>query len=131
MKPQLLQLPKITDQRGNLSFIEFPHHIPFEIKRTFWTYNVPGGEIRDAHAYKTQHEFIVALSGSFDVIIKDREGTEVLYQLNRSYVGLYLPPLTWRTVNNFSTNAFGLHLSSSEYTETDYIRNFNEFCTWK
>lgn len=130
-KVSIIQLPKITDQRGNLSFMEFPGHLPFEIERTFWTYNVPGGEERDAHAYKTQHEFIVALSGSFDVVVKDRNGKETLYQLNRSYFGLYLPPLTWRVVNNFSTNAFGLHLSSGNYNEFDYIRDFNVFKTWK
>jgi hypothetical protein len=131
MKPQLINLPKITDQRGNLSFIEFSAHLPFEIARTFWTYNVPGGEERDAHAYKTQHEFIVALSGSFDIVIKDAVGNESTYQLNRSYFGLYLPPLTWRVVNNFSTNAFGLHLSSHTYNGQDYIRDFNQFCSWK
>ncbi len=131
LKHKIIQLPKITDKRGNLSFIESPNHVPFEIKRTFWTYNVPGGEERDAHAYKTQHEFIVALSGSFDVIVKDKNGLETKYQLNRSYFGLYLPPLTWRVVNNFSTNAFGLHLSSNIYNEIDYIRDFNSFLLCK
>lgn len=130
-KARLIPLPKITDQRGNLSFMEYPSHLPFEIARTFWTYNVPGGEERDAHAYKTQHEFIVALSGSFDVVVKDKNGNETLFQLNRSYFGLYLPPLTWRVVNNFSTNAFGLHLCSGIYNEVDYIRDFSEFKTWK
>ena len=131
MKPQIITLPKITDQRGNLSFMEFPAHLPFEIERTFWTYNVPGGQERDAHAYKTQHEFIVALSGSFDVTIRDQQGNESSFQLNRSYFGLYLPPLTWRTVNNFSTNAFALHLCSGPYNEIEYIRDFNAFAKWR
>lgn len=130
-KARVIQLPKISDQRGNLSFIEYPSSLPFEIERSFWTYDVPGGEMRDAHAYKTQHEFIVALSGSFDVVVNEKNGTETLFQLNRSYFGLYLPPFTWRVLKNFSTNAFALHLCSGNFNEMDYIRDFNVFKTWK
>jgi hypothetical protein len=130
MQVRIINLPKITDERGNLSFIENGDLLPFKIERTFWTYDVPGGEIRDGHAYKTQHEFIVALSGSFDVTIIDKSGIKRVYQLNRSYFGLYIPPKNWRVVDNFSTNAFGLHLSSTFYNEDDYIRDFNQYTQW-
>ena len=127
MYPHLIDLPKILDPRGNLTFIENPRNIPFEIARVFWTYDVPGGEKRGGHAYKSQQEIIIALSGSFDVIITNTDGTEKKFNLNRSYYGLYLPPLTWRRMENFSTNSLGLHLSSSEFVEKDYVRNFNSF----
>ena len=94
-KPQIIQLPKINDPRGNLSFVENGDKIPFDIKRTFWTYDVPGGEIRGGHAYQKQEEFIIALSGSFDVIVKVN-GIEERFCLNRSYYVLYIPALTWR-----------------------------------
>ena len=127
MNPYLIDLPKILDPRGNLTFIENPRNIPFAIARVFWTYDVPGGEKRGGHAYKTQQEIIIALSGSFDVIITNTDGTEDKFQLNRSYYGLYLPPLTWRRMENFSTNSLGLHLSSSQFDEKDYVRDFNLF----
>jgi hypothetical protein len=111
----IIQLPKILDARGNLTFIEGGRHLPFEIKRVFWTYDVPGGEIRGGHAYHQQHEVIVALSGSFDVVVTSPDGTSNRFSLNRSYTGLYLPPKTWRHMENFSTNALGLHLSSHEF----------------
>ncbi len=123
---QIIQLPKIKDIRGNLSFIECEKHIPFQIRRSYWIYDIPGGELRDGHAYKTQEEFIVALSGSFDVILYDKSG-EFHYSMNRSYYGLYVSNLVWRRFENFSTNSFGLILSSGKYCEEDYIRDFQEF----
>jgi oxalate decarboxylase/phosphoglucose isomerase-like protein (cupin superfamily) len=99
--------------------------VPFEIQRVFWTYNVPSGEVRGGHAYKTQHELIVALSGSFDVILKLSNGDVQKYSLNRGDIGIYLPPMSWRHLENFSTNAFSLHLSSIAFDENDYIRDFD------
>lgn len=124
---KILDLPVIPDKRGNLSFSQFPEQLPFQIERTFWTYDVPGGGVRGGHAYKTQHELIIALSGSFDVVVKDRTGNERTFSMNRSYYGLYLPPLVWRHVENFSTNSLSLHLSSSKYDEQDYVRDFSEY----
>ena len=127
MKPCILPFPKITDPRGNLSFLQNPEQLPFVISRVFWTYDVPGGEIRGAHAYKKQQEIIIALSGSFDVIVKRADGTEEKFSLNRSYYGLYLPALSWRVMENFSTNSLGLHISSEAYNAADYIRDFDLF----
>ncbi len=124
---KLLAFPKITDPRGNLTFVENNNQIPFTIRRVFWTYDVPGGEQRGGHAYKTQHEVIIALSGSFDVVITSGDGAITKYNLNRSYFGLYLPPMTWRHMENFSTNALSLHLSSLKFTPDDYIRSFKAF----
>ena len=124
--PEIIQLPKILDKRGNLSFLESMNHIPFEIKRTYWVYDVPGGEIRGSHAFKDSHEFIIALSGSFDVILNDGK-KEIKYSFNRSYYGLYIPNMLWRRVENFSTNALALIVSSIPYDQNDYIRNFNEY----
>lgn len=121
-----IDLPKILDQRGNLSFIEARNHIPFEIKRTYWIYDVPGGETRGGHAYKENEEFIVALSGSFDVVLDDGKERKV-YSLNRSYYGLYVPKMYWREMENFSTNSLALVLSSTDYNELDYIRDYNDF----
>ena len=120
---QKIKFPKISDPRGNLTFLQNPQQIPFEIKRVFWTYNVPSGETRGGHAYKTQQEVIIALSGSFDVVITDAIGGENRISMNRSFYGLYLPPLTWRYLDNFSSNAISLHISSSEYDEAEYIRD--------
>lgn len=122
-----MDFPKILDKRGNLTFIQNQDQLPFDIQRVFWTYDVPGGEQRGAHAYKSQEEIIIALSGSFEVVITHPDGRIEKYALNRSYFGLYLPPLTWRHMENFSTNALGLHLSSSTYNFEDYIREFEEF----
>jgi len=124
---KLIEFPKIQDPRGNLTFLQFPNQIPFEIKRVFWTYDVPGGAKRGGHAYKSQEEIIVALSGSFDIIIVKNNGISERFCLNRSYFGLYLPPNTWRHMENFSTNSLGLHLSSHLYDEKDYIRDFNNY----
>jgi len=120
-------LPKILDARGNLTFLENNNQIPFEIKRVFWTYDVPGGEKRGAHAYLNQQEIIIALSGSFDVVTIDEQGQTQKISLNRSYFGIYLPALTWRHLENFSTNALSLHLSSSLFNEYDYVRDFGVF----
>ena len=126
-KPQIIELPKILDRRGNLSFIEGAgKHVPFAIRRTYWIYDVPGGEVRGGHAYRENREFVVALSGSFDVVLHD--GTqEYRYHLNRSYYGLYVPQMMWRSMENFSTNALALVLSSTEYSADDYIRDFDIF----
>lgn len=127
---RLVNLPKINDPRGNLSFIEENNHVPFTIKRTYWTYDVPGGEKRGCHAYKTSCEFIVALSGSFDICIHDGL-EERKFSLNRSYYGLYIPQMLWRRMDNFSTNSLALVLSSTTYDESDYIRDFQTFLITK
>jgi hypothetical protein len=127
MKPQIINLPKIQDPRGNLTFLQHPNQIPFEIQRTFWTYDVPGGEIRGGHAFHTQEEVIIALSGSFDVVITNSDGSKEKFSLNRSYYGLFLPPKTWRHIENFSTNALALHVSSKIFSIEDYIRDFEDF----
>lgn len=125
-KPHLINFPKICDSRGNLSFIQNRQHLPFDIARTYWIYDVPGGERRDGHAFRTQHEVIVALSGSFDVVINN--GTEEQrFHLSRSYYGLYIPPMTWRELDNFSTNSVALVISSTLYSEKDYIRDFTHY----
>jgi oxalate decarboxylase/phosphoglucose isomerase-like protein (cupin superfamily) len=127
MSFKLIQFPKIVDPRGNLTFLQNPEQIPFQIKRVFWTYDVPGGEKRGGHAYKQQHEVIIALSGSFDVIVFNENGEKSTFSLNRSYFGLYLPPATWRQMENFSTNSLALHISSSTYDANDYVRDFDNF----
>lgn len=122
----IIQLPKNGDRRGNLSVIEQYRQIPFKIERAFWVYDVPGGETRGGHAYQESQEFIIALSGSFDVIIDD--GTQKrTFSLNRSYYGLYVPRLMWREMVNFSTNSLALILSSTPYDASDYIRDYEEF----
>lgn len=125
-KPEIIQLPKIEDLRGNLTFLEENNHIPFEIKRVYWIYDVPGGQTRGGHAFKKQKEFIVALSGSFDVVVKNGV-SEKKYQLNRSYYGLFVPNGLWRHLENFSTNAIALVLSSTHFDTNDYIRDFEKF----
>lgn len=127
---KIIELPKFTDPRGNLSFVEQLNHIPFEIKRTYWIYDVPGGEHRGGHAYKNNQEFIVALSGSFDVHLDDGIKKQT-FHLNRSYYGLYVPKGLWREMDNFSTNSLALVLSSTKYNVNDYIRDYGEFKTWK
>lgn len=124
---KLIDLPKIEDPRGNLTFFEDSNQIPFNIERVFWTYDVPGGQKRGGHAYYNQNEFIIALSGSFDVVITFPNGKTKTHSLNRSYYGLYVPAQTWRHLENFSTNALSLHASDSAFDETDYIREFEEY----
>lgn len=123
---ETIQLPKILDERGNLSFFENNNQIPFKIARAYWIYDVPGGEVRGGHAYKSLQEFIVALSGSFDVVLNDGK-EEKRISLNRSYKGLYIPKMIWRQLENFSTNALVLIVADQPYNEPDYIRDFNEF----
>lgn len=127
---RIVELPKFADPRGNLSFVEQLNHIPFEIKRTYWIYDVPGGENRGGHAFKQNEEFIVALSGAFDVIVDD--GTEKKkFTLNRSYYGLYVPAGLWREMENFSTNSLALEFGSIHYDKQDYIHNYDEFLKLK
>lgn len=123
---KIIELPKFTDRRGNLSVIENGARLPFTIKRSYWIYDVPGGEKRGGHAFKRNEELIVALSGSFDVII-DNGAQKEKYTLNRSYYGLYVPKGLWREMENFSTNSLSLILSSIEYDPTDYIHDYEEF----
>jgi hypothetical protein len=128
--PKIIELPKILDKRGNLSFFQYPSQLPFVIERTYWIYDVPGGEIRGSHAFKEQQEFIIAISGSFDVVLNDGK-TEAKYSLNRSYYGLYIPKMYWRRLENFSTNSLALIVSDKSYSENDYLRNFDEFIFMK
>lgn len=125
-KIRIINLPKIEDMRGNLSFIEEDTHLPFKIKRVYWIYDVPGGERRGGHAFKETEEFIVALSGSFDVVLHNEE-KEFHYSLNRSYYGIFVPKMIWRMMENFSTNSLALIIASTDYNEADYIRDFEEF----
>lgn len=127
---KLITLPKIEDFRGNLSFIEEENHIPFKIQRTYWIYDVPGGQIRGGHAFREQKEFIIALSGSLDIRVSDGN-SEKVFSLNRSYYGLYIPNGLWRQMENFSTNSLAMVLSSTNYSEDDYIRDFDEFLLTK
>ena len=126
MVPTIINLPKIIDKRCYLSFFEHPRQLPFEIARTYWIYDVSGGETRGSHAFKEQQEFIVALSGSFDVVLDDGKG-EIKFSLNRSYYGLLVPKMYWRRMENFSTNALALIVSDKHFDEHDYIRDFEEF----
>ena len=125
-QPVIINLPKILDKRGSLSFIEAKKHIPFVIQRSYWIYDVPGGEVRGGHAYRKNKEFIVALSGSFDVVLNDGEKEE-RFSLNRSYYGLFIPKMYWRRLENFSTNSLALIVSDRGYNANDYVRDFIEF----
>ena len=127
---KIIELPKFLDARGNLSFAENNKQIPFEIKRAYWIYDVPGGEARGGHAYRTNQEFIIAMSGSFDVVVDDGKERKV-FSLNRSYYGLYVPAGLWREMVNFSTNALALEFGSIHYDETDYVYEFDEFIKMK
>lgn len=125
-KARLIELPRIFDDRGNLSVIEEEHVLPFKIERIYWIYDVPGGESRGSHAFCEQEEFIVALSGSFDVVLHNGKQEE-RFTLNRSYKGVFVPRMTWRRLDNFSTNALCLVLSSTQYDPEDYIWDFETF----
>ena len=129
-EPKIINLPKFLDARGNLSFAQNNTHIPFEIKRTYWLYDVPGGESRGGHAYRETEEFVIALSGSFDVIVDDGKKKKN-FHLNRSYYGLYIPKGMWREMDNFSTNSLALEFASTKYNPEDYIRDYNEFLKLK
>lgn len=126
-KIRMISLPKILDERGNLSFFENDKQIPFSIARVYWIYDVPGGEIRGSHAYRSLQEVIVALSGSFDVVLHDGEKEQV-FSLNRSYNALYIPKMVWRRLENFSTNSLALIVTDKPYDANEYIRDFEEFC---
>ncbi|MCB0279619.1 MAG: WxcM-like domain-containing protein [Calditrichaeota bacterium] len=126
---RIIELPKISDFRGNLSFIEGSKHIPFEIKRVYYLYDVPGDAIRGGHAHKQLEQLIIAVSGSFDVVINDGHN-EKRFHLNRSYYGLYFPNLLWRSLDNFSSGAVCLVLASEYYEESDYIRDYNNYLTY-
>jgi WxcM-like, C-terminal len=123
---RIMTLPKIPDVRGNLSFIEGGRHIPFVIRRAYWIYDVPGGALRGGHAYHKLEEFIIAASGSFDVVVDDGRERQVV-QLNRSYFGLYVPSMVWRQIENFSSNSVALILGSLPYSENDYLRDYEAF----
>ncbi len=122
----LIELPKINDPRGNLTFIESGTHVPFEVKRNYWIYDVPSGMWRDGHAFKEQEEFIVSLSGSFDVVVNDGKQQQT-FHLARPQIGLYVPSMVWRHIDNFSTNSVALVLSSTQYDPEDYIEDFELF----
>lgn len=125
-KYTIFSLPKIADPRGNLSFVENQTHLPFEIQRAYWIYDVPGGAGRGGHAYKLNVECVIALSGSFEVVLDDGENIEKI-MLNRSYYGLLIPKMIWRSMDNFSTNSVALVLSSTRYNQDDYIHTYEEF----
>lgn len=127
---RIINVPKILDERGNLSFVEECNEVPFNIRRSYWIYDVPGGECRGGHAYRQNCEFIIALSGSFDIVIDDGKERKV-FHMNRSYYGLYVPKGLWREMENFSTNSLALILSSTDYDSQDYIRDYNEFLSFK
>ena len=123
---RIIELPRIQDHRGNLTFVESGRHVPFDIKRTYYLYDVPGGAARAAHGHKSLHQLMIAMSGSFDVTLDD--GIEkMLFHLNRSYYGLYIPPMIWRDLDNFSSGAVCMVLASEYYDESDYYREYNEF----
>ena len=127
---KVVELTRFLDARGNLSFVEQNNHIPFEIKRSYWIYDVPGGESRGGHAFRKNEEFIIALSGAFDVIVDDGQSKKK-FTLNRSYYGLYVPAGLWREIENFSTNSLALEFGSEHYNKEDYIRNYDEFLKMK
>lgn len=130
MEAKIIDLPKFEDPRGNLSFIEEFKQVPFKIERTYWIYDVPGGQIRGGHAFREQQELIVALSGSFDIVVDDGK-VKKTFSLNRSYHGLYVPTGLWRQMQNFSTNSLALVLSSTHYNQDDYIYDYNEFLKFR
>jgi len=123
---RIIELPKISEPRGNLTFVEGGNHIPFDIRRVYYLYDVPGGAERGGHAHKELHQLIIAMSGSFDVILDDGQNKQ-RYHLNRSYFGLYVCPMIWRELDNFSSGSVCLVLASNIYEESDYFRNYEEY----
>jgi dTDP-4-dehydrorhamnose 3,5-epimerase-like enzyme len=123
---RIIDLPKVEDPRGNLTFIESGEHVPFDIKRVYYLYDVPGGAHRGGHAHKDLHQLLIAMSGSFDILLNDGK-TQFKYHLNRSYYGLYIPPMTWREIDNFSSGSVCMVLASEHFSEADYYRDFSEF----
>ena len=124
---KIIQFPKIIDERGNLTFLQNKDQVPFDINRVFWIYDVPGGESRGGHASRSLDEVVIAVSGSFDIVVTDKSGKQSRYCLNRSYFGLFIPKGTWRHIENFSTNAVSVHVCSDVFDESDYIRDFEAF----
>lgn len=124
----IIELPKIQDPRGNLTFVEGDGHVPFAIRRVYYLYDVPGGAERGAHAHKNLHQFVVAMSGSFDVVLDDGD-RQRRFHLNRSYYGLYICPMMWRMLDNFSSGSVCMVLASEKYDPSDYIRDHAEFMT--
>lgn len=129
-EPTIIEFPRIRDPRGNLSFLQCPDQLPFKPRRVYWIYDVPGGEVRTGHAFRSQSEVIVALSGSFDVVLHNGS-REVRHHLSRSYYGLYVPPMTWRMLDNFSTNSVALVISSTLYNPDDYIEDYELYLNEK
>ncbi len=129
-KSRLIEIPKVCDPRGNLSFVQNGEKFPFDIARVYWLFDVPGGKWRDGHAFRSAAEVIVCLSGSFDVTLVNTDGMEKIIRLSRPDRGLYVPPLTWRRINDFTTNSVALFLSSTPYMEHDYIRDYEAFITY-
>ena len=127
---KFIELPRFKDPRGNLSFVQELDQIPFEILRTYWIYDVPGGESRGGHAFKQTEEFIVAMSGAFDVVVSDGKEKKI-FSLNRSYYGLYIPKGLWRDIENFSTNSLALEFASTKYDRNDYLEDFNDYIKLK
>ena len=125
---RIIELPKVADPRGNLTFVEGGNHIPFEIRRVYYLYDVPGGSDRGAHAHRSLHQFVVAMSGSFDIVLHDGD-RQRRFHLNRSYFGLYICPMMWRTLDNFSSGGVCMVLASEAYDAADYIRDYNQFLT--
>lgn len=125
---RIIELPKVADPRGNLTFVEGGNHIPFEIRRVYYLYDVPGGSDRGAHAHRTLHQFVVAMSGSFDIVLHDGD-RQRRFHLNRSYFGLYICPMMWRTLDNFSSGGVCMVLASEVYDAADYIRDYDQFLT--
>jgi len=125
-KCKIIDLPKISDVRGNLSFIEGKNHIPFDIKRVYYLYDIPGGAERGAHGHKNLQQLVIAMSGSFDVVLQDGKATNT-FHMNRSHYGLYVCPMMWRDITNVSSGAVCMVLASDIYDEQDYIRNYDEF----
>jgi hypothetical protein len=123
---QLIDLPKIQDPRGNLTFVESGSHIPFDIQRVYYLYDVPGGAARGGHAHKALHQLIIAMSGSFDVVLDDGTNKKRVH-MNRSYSGLYVCPMIWREIDNFSSGAVLMVIASNKYDEADYYRDYDEF----
>lgn len=123
---RIIEFPRIQDQRGNLTFVEANRHVPFEIKRVYYLYDVPGGASRAAHGHKALHQLMIAMSGSFDVTLDDGFEKKV-YRMNRSYYGLYISPMMWRDLDNFSSGAVCMVLASDYYDESDYFRSYTDF----
>ncbi|EEF26989.1 conserved hypothetical protein [Ricinus communis] len=126
---RIIELPKITDPRGNLTFVEGDHHIPFDIKRVYYLYDVPGGSDRGSHAHRNLHQFVIAMSGSFDIVLDDGD-RQRRFHLNRSYYGLYICPMMWRSLDNFSSGGVCMVLASAQYDPADYIRDHNQFLSF-